>query len=85
MQKELDSTKSQLAELKDKVSCMITSFEARIRDLTSEIDDLRAKAKDATATLGSSSDAPHLRIPQPPSTPKRVWSPHRTLSVTILL
>jgi len=78
MQKELDSQKSQLAELKDKVTCMITSFEARIRVLTSEIDGLRAKAKDATTINGSPEGLPS-RIPQPPSTPKRVWSPHRTL------
>ncbi|KAL4069557.1 hypothetical protein J3A83DRAFT_4247174 [Scleroderma citrinum] len=80
VQQELDSQKSQLAELRDKVSCMITSFEARIRVLTLEVEHLRAKAKGATAVDGSASDpeGPPARIPQPPSTPKRVWSPHRS-------
>ncbi|KAI6007447.1 hypothetical protein EDD15DRAFT_2211387 [Pisolithus albus] len=75
VQKELDSQKTQLAALRDKVSSVILSFETHIRELTSEIRDLRAK------TLGSTADTRDAglsaRIPLPPSTPKRVWTPHR--------
>ncbi|KAI6005253.1 hypothetical protein F5J12DRAFT_835767 [Pisolithus orientalis] len=76
VQKELELQKTQLSELKDKVSGMIASFEIRIRDLTSEIRDLRAKAVGATADTRDA--GPSARIPQPPSTPKRVWTPHRS-------
>ncbi|KAG1716547.1 hypothetical protein ID866_599 [Astraeus odoratus] len=82
VQKELDCQKAQLAELKDKVSNMIVSFEARIRDLTLEIDNLRAKGTEVTTEVRNvplnTAQGPPVRIPQPPSTPKRVWSPRRS-------
>ncbi|KAI6044954.1 hypothetical protein EDC04DRAFT_179654 [Pisolithus marmoratus] len=79
VQKELDSQRTQLTELKDKVSSVIASFETRIRDLTAEIRDLRAKAVGATADMREAGLS--ARIPHPPSTPKRVWTPHRSFSL----
>ncbi|KAI6132715.1 hypothetical protein EV401DRAFT_2065158 [Pisolithus croceorrhizus] len=76
VQKELDLQKTQLAELRDKVSSMIASFETHIRELTSEIRDLRAKAVGTTADARDAGLS--VRIPHPPSTPKRVWTPHRS-------
>ncbi|KAH7883713.1 hypothetical protein F5I97DRAFT_1929952 [Phlebopus sp. FC_14] len=79
VQEELDSQRSQLTELKARVTGLIESFEAKIRDLTSEIETLRAQAKNSTSkshdvSMTTSQDQP-LRIPEPPSTPKRVRSP----------
>lgn len=76
VQKELDSQKTQLAALRDKVSSVIVSFETHIRELTSEIHDLRAKAMGTTADTRDAGLS--ARIPRPPSTPKRVWTPHRS-------
>ncbi|KAF8140163.1 hypothetical protein EV363DRAFT_1444584 [Boletus edulis] len=45
VQQELDSHKAQLTDLKEKVSSLIESFEIKIRNLTSEIQDLCARAK----------------------------------------
>ncbi|KIJ68309.1 hypothetical protein HYDPIDRAFT_24602 [Hydnomerulius pinastri MD-312] len=80
VQKELDSHKAQLADLKDKVSTMIESFEAKIRNLTSEIELLRTQARSSASdsrdvSMAVVQDLP-IRIPEPPSTPKRVRSPH---------
>ncbi|KAF9240903.1 hypothetical protein BU15DRAFT_61221 [Melanogaster broomeanus] len=82
VQQELDSHKTQLTDLTQKVSSMIESFEAKIRNLTSEIGSLRAQARNPPADSHDSSlaalvqDHP-VRIPIPPSTPKRVRSPYR--------
>ncbi|KAG6381267.1 hypothetical protein JVT61DRAFT_5672 [Boletus reticuloceps] len=79
VQQELDSHKAQLTDLKEKVSSLIESFEIKIRNLTSEIQDLCARAK-SSPSLDTSVAAvqEHLvRIPEPPSTPKRVRTPYR--------
>ncbi|KAI6133175.1 hypothetical protein EDD16DRAFT_1530319 [Pisolithus croceorrhizus] len=76
VKKELDFQKTQLVELRDKVSSMIASFETHIRELTSEIRDLRAKAVGTTADTRDAGLS--ARIPHPPSTPKRVWTPPRS-------
>ena len=77
VQQELDSHKAQLTDLGDKVSSLIETFEAKIRNLTSEIQDLRARAKsspgDSSMTMGHEHS---VRLPEPPSTPKRVRTPY---------
>ncbi|KIK95386.1 hypothetical protein PAXRUDRAFT_827078 [Paxillus rubicundulus Ve08.2h10] len=80
VQQELDSHKAQLTDLKDKVSSMIESFEAKIRHLTLEVENLRTRTRDSPADSRDISmvmvqDRP-VRIPEPPSTPKRVRSPY---------
>ncbi|KAF9229425.1 hypothetical protein BS17DRAFT_771433 [Gyrodon lividus] len=80
VQYELDSHKAQLNDLKQKVSSVIGSFEAKIRHLTSEIESLRTQARNSPADSHdiSMTVQHHLvRIPEPPSTPKRVRSPYR--------
>ncbi|KAI9572840.1 hypothetical protein HD554DRAFT_2063433 [Boletus coccyginus] len=83
VQQELDSYRAQLADLKEKVSSLIESFETKIRNLTSEIQDLRARAKNSPSLDTSVATAQeHLvRIPEPPSTPKRVQTPYRPFTL----
>ncbi|KIJ08659.1 hypothetical protein PAXINDRAFT_158076 [Paxillus involutus ATCC 200175] len=81
VQQELDSHKAQLTDLKDKVSSMIESFEAKIRHLTLEVESLRARTRNSPAESREISmvtmQVHPVRIPEPPSTPKRVRSPYR--------
>ncbi|KAG1867919.1 hypothetical protein DFJ58DRAFT_768344 [Suillus subalutaceus] len=75
VQKELEDQKAQLSELRDKVSGIIETFETRIWGLAAEIERLRAQASGrCTAEIQRPNEAPQ-RIPNPPSTPKRVRSP----------
>lgn len=79
VQQELDSHKAQLTDLKEKVSSLIESFETKIRNLTSEIQDLCARARSPPSLDISMATAQghSVRIPEPPSTPKRVRTPYR--------
>lgn len=79
VQQELDSHKAQLTDLKEKVSSLIESFETKIRNLTSEIQDLCARAKSSPSldTSIATVQEHSVRIPEPPSTPKRVRTPYR--------
>ncbi|KAF8446039.1 hypothetical protein L210DRAFT_3642335 [Boletus edulis BED1] len=79
VQQELDSHKAQLTDLKEKVSSLIESFEIKIRNLTSEIQDLCARAKSSPSldTSVAAVQEHSVRIPEPPSTPKRVRTPYR--------
>ncbi|KAG0709000.1 hypothetical protein DFH29DRAFT_890071 [Suillus ampliporus] len=77
VQKELEDQKAQLSELRDKVSGIIEIFETQIRGLTAEIERLRAQASGhaaETVLIQRQKETPQ-RIPDPPSTPKRVRSP----------
>ena len=78
VQQELDSHKAQLTDLKEKVSSLIESFEMKIRNLTSEIQDLCARAKNSPSfdTSVTTAQEHSVRIPEPPSTPKRVRTPY---------
>lgn len=77
VQQELDSHKAQLTDLKEKVSSLIESFETKIRNLTSDIQDLRARAKSSSIDTSVAVAREHsIRIPEPPSTPKRVRTPY---------
>ncbi|KAN0100735.1 hypothetical protein V8E55_000719 [Tylopilus felleus] len=79
VQLELDSHKAQLADLKEKLSSLIESFETKIRNLTSEIQDLCARAKNSSSleTSVATLQEYSVRVPEPPSTPKRVRTPYR--------
>ncbi|KAG2129899.1 hypothetical protein DEU56DRAFT_816095 [Suillus clintonianus] len=72
--KELEDQKAQLSELRDKVSSIIETFETQIRGLTVEIERLRAQPPGHTAEIQRHKEISQ-RIPNPPSTPKRVRSP----------
>ncbi|KAG1757432.1 hypothetical protein EDB19DRAFT_37174 [Suillus lakei] len=74
VQKELEDQKVQLSELRDKVSGIIETFETQIRGLAAEIERLRTQAPGHAAEIQRHKEAPQ-RIPNPPSTPKRVRSP----------
>ncbi|KAG2044702.1 hypothetical protein BDR03DRAFT_937052 [Suillus americanus] len=83
VQKELEDQKAQLSELRDKVSGIIETFETRIWGLAAEIERLRAQASGhCTAEIQRPNEAPQ-RIPNPPSTPKRVRSPVDPLGDTL--
>ncbi|KAG8219921.1 hypothetical protein J3R82DRAFT_916 [Butyriboletus roseoflavus] len=79
VQQELDSHKAQLTELKEKVSSLIESFEMKIRNLTSEIQDLCSRAKGSSSLdISMAIVQEHsVQMPEPPSTPKRVRTPYR--------
>ncbi|KAG2159998.1 uncharacterized protein EDB93DRAFT_1112868 [Suillus bovinus] len=80
VQKELEDQKAQLSDLRDKVSDIIETFETRILGLVAEIEGLRARASGhCAAEIQKPKETPH-RIPNPPSTPKRVRSPVDPLS-----
>jgi hypothetical protein len=79
VQQELDSHKAQLTDLKEKVSSLIESFETKIRNLTSEIQDLCARAKSSPSfdTSVTTAQEHSVQTPELPSTPKRVRTPYR--------
>lgn len=77
VQQELDSYKAQLTDLKAKVSSLVETFETKIRNLTSEIQDLRARAQSSPSVVTSTAQEHSVRMPEPPSTPKRVRTPYR--------
>ncbi|KAG9314481.1 hypothetical protein JVU11DRAFT_5278 [Chiua virens] len=79
VKQELDSHKAQLTDLKEKVASLIESFGTKIRNLTADIEDLRARAKSSPSVNTSVPTAQEhsIRIPEPPATPKRVRTPYR--------